>query len=74
VQVSVDGGAAWTAFSAGVAIGSGSGFDLTLTAPYTAPDGAISGTWFQLRVLGSAPMQLIGARMEFGYGGNARND
>lgn len=74
VQVSVDGGDTWIAITGSVAIGTGSMIDRTMTAPYTAPDGAISGTWFQLRVIGSTPMQLIGARMEFAYGGNARND
>lgn len=74
VQVSVDGGDTWQTIASGTAVGSGSGAGRTMTAPYTAPSGGISGTWFQLRVSGSTPMQLLGARMEFGYGGNARND
>lgn len=73
VSVSVDGGLNWTTASAGVAVGDGSvNLDRSLTAAYTF-DG-LSGTWFQARVSGSDPMQLLGVRMEFGYGGNARSD
>lgn len=73
VSVSVDGGINWTTATTGVAIGDGSAnLDRSLTAPYTF-DG-LSGTWFQARISGSAPMQLLGVRMEFGYGGNARSD
>lgn len=73
VSVSVDGGINWTTATSGTAIGDGSAnLDRSLTASYTF-DG-LSGTWFQARISGSAPMQLLGIRMEFGYGGNARSD
>jgi len=73
VSVSTDGGATWTTVTSGVPIGDGSSnLDRTMTAPFSF-DG-LSGTWFQARISGSAPMQLIGLRMEFTYGGNARND
>jgi len=73
VSVSTDGGNAWTTATTGTPIGDGSvNVDRALTAPYSF-DG-VSGTWFQARISGSAPMQLLGVRMEFGYGGNARND
>lgn len=73
VSVSVDGGANWTTVTSGATIGDGSAnIGRSMTAPYSF-DG-LSGTWFQARISGSAPMQLIGVRMEFTYGGNARND
>lgn len=73
VAVSVDGGANWTTVTDGTAIGTGStNIGRSLTAPYSF-DG-LSGTWFQARISGSAPMELLGVRMEFTYGGNARND
>jgi len=73
VAVSVDGGSSWTTVTTGVDAGDiSTNFNRSLTVPYSF-DG-LSGTWFQARISGSAPMQLIGVRMEFGYGGNARSD
>lgn len=73
VSASVDGGSTWTTVTSGIDIGDGgTNIDRSLTAPYSF-DG-LSGTWFQARISGSAPMQLLGVRMEFAYGGNARND
>lgn len=73
VSVSVDGGSNWTTVTDGTAIGDGgANLDRSLTAAYSF-DG-LSGTWFQARISGAAPMQLLGTRMEFSYGGNARSD
>lgn len=73
VAVSVDGGNTFTTATTGVTVGDVSAnFDRSLTAPYSL-DG-LSGTWFQARISGEAPMQLLGLRMEFTYGGNARSD
>jgi hypothetical protein len=73
IDVSVDGGLTFTAATTGTAIGTSStNLDRSVTAPYSF-DG-LSGTWFQARVSGSTPMELLGLRMEFTYGGNARSD
>ena len=73
ISASVDGGATWTTVTSGASIGDGSAnLDRSMTAPFSF-DG-LSGTWFQARISGSAPMELLGVRMEFVYGGNARND
>jgi hypothetical protein len=72
VGVSTDGGTTFSTLSTGVAVGSSTtNLDRTMNAFYSSE---LSGTWFQLRVLGASPMQLLGARMEFSYGGNARSD
>jgi hypothetical protein len=72
IAVSTDGGLNWAVVTTGAAIGDDSNsLGRAFTAAYSC-DG-ISGTWFQARIFGSAPMELLGIRMEFVYGGNVRN-
>ena len=71
VEVSIDGGSAWTTVSDGVAVGGGGTSKLNIKSAYLDP---LSSNWFQLRVSGSEHMKLSGMTMSFTYAGDKRNE